>query len=236
MDWKSILDKAIDIGGPIAGAAIDMEAPGVGTALKTGLPYLKNYVVDKYVPGEEAEPSPPAIAPPAMEAKASLSPDVMKSEDSKRAMDFLRDKGWSPADISLHMGKQAPQAPLPLSSQLVYGFFDESGKWQEAEPHNWEDAAHLITAAIKLGHLPYVWDEALLQWRPIALQPQHSAAVVHGVLAEAGYSTEQRKALLQGPNSAITNLKEEARNRPGATGKGHMEDIIYLRSPTTGKG
>ena len=46
LDWRAILDKAIDIGGPIAAKVVDVEAPGAGTAIGLGLPILKQQVVD----------------------------------------------------------------------------------------------------------------------------------------------------------------------------------------------
>jgi hypothetical protein len=94
MDWKLILGKAIDIGGPIAAKVIDVPAPGLGTAIGAGLPMVKEYVVDRYVPGEE--------------------PSTEQTTEAQTATAFLLKQGWSQEDIRHQMkGPRSPNTDAP---------------------------------------------------------------------------------------------------------------------------
>lgn len=54
--WKTILNIAIDVGGPILAQVVDSYAPGAGTVLRVGLPVVKKLVVEPYVPDGINEP------------------------------------------------------------------------------------------------------------------------------------------------------------------------------------
>ena len=134
LDWREILDKAIDIGGPIAAKVIDIEAPGAGTAIGAALPILKQQVVDKYVPGKEpppaATPAPaPAPAPAAVPAPVAVG-EI--SADAKTAAAFLRKQGWSHEEATAHIkGPQREEQSAPNEhariAALVSRALDEAG-------------------------------------------------------------------------------------------------------------
>lgn len=256
MDWKSILDKAIDIGGPIAAKVIDVPAPGAGTLIGEGLPLLKAHVVDKYVPGDEAAPE----AAPSATEKQPASRANWESSEAKAAVAFLLKQGWSQDEIQQHMtGPQSPRVQSqeasggppqrsdgrskeqprhktsPFPSQVVYGFYDAKGQWQQSRPLPWEEAAHQISATLKLKQIPYLWDAGQQDWRPV-VEPQHGAAVVHGVLDEAGWNAAQKQALLKGPDALKEHWqsgKEEPSGPQASVPKrGHVEDIIFFDKRT----
>ena len=129
IDWKGILNNAIDIGGPVIGAAINAEAPGAGTAVAAGLPLLKEYVVEPYVPGTSATKTEPAKVAP---AQAALPP----SSAQQTAMAVLQRKGWSPDEVQQHMqgpdGDTSLPAPMPElepdhGALVVHGVLHEAG-------------------------------------------------------------------------------------------------------------
>lgn len=113
----------------------------------------------------------------------------------------------------------ASSGVAPLLMKLVYGFFDEHDKWQQSGPLTWQEAGHQIAASVYLGRHPFVWDPGLRVWRPLIVEPEHAADVVHGALANAGWSTEQRTALLSGPDGLRAHSQ---------AGRGHTEDMVTL--------
>lgn len=55
--WKTILNVAIDVGGPILAQVVDGYAPGAGNILRVGLPVVKKLVVEPYVPDGVNDPN-----------------------------------------------------------------------------------------------------------------------------------------------------------------------------------
>lgn len=121
-----------------------------------------------------------------------------------------------PAQTGQNM--QQRQAP-PLWTKVIYGFFDDHDKWQQSSPLTWEEAGHQIAAAIYLGRHPFVWDGGLRLWRPLILEPEHGAQAVHSTLENAGWSPEQRAAVLGGP---------ESWRRHWQSGRGHTDHIVSV--------
>lgn len=116
IDWRNILDKVIDIGGPLGGAVANIYAPGTGQLLDKGLQGLKKGVVDEYVPGAgakpagAAKPSPPAVA----SASKPAPPAKVPSVDTKQVEQVLLSRGWSAQQVAEYLrGPQPASPPTP---------------------------------------------------------------------------------------------------------------------------
>lgn len=125
IDWKGILEKAIDIGGPILGTVINVPAPGVGTAVAAGLPLVKKYVVEPYVPGAEDQA--------ASTSQAEQAPSV----DHRTALAVLQKKGWSEEEAQQHLQG-------PVSSAVVS---DSSAAMPEVAPEHGALLVHGVLAS-----------------------------------------------------------------------------------------
>ena len=129
IDWKGILEKAIDIGGPILGTVINIPAPGAGTVVAAGLPLVKKYVVEPYVAGtgDKADAAPAGLA---------LQGATSSSAEQQTAMAVLQRKGWSPDEVQQHVqGPAAPSRPdfhPEHGARLVHGVLQEAGWHAEA--------------------------------------------------------------------------------------------------------
>lgn len=178
IDWKGILSTVIDKGSPILGKVVDAYAPGAGAVVAGGLPLVKEYVVQPYVPGTaEAKPVPVA------------SPPAVAATDPKAAEAYLMSRGWT-----LEQVRQQLQGPTPPGPPGVHPV---------GEPLAVNDTT----------------------------TPQ-KAALIDGVLAQAGWTAEQRAALLRGPESLRTHQLQEAEGKPVtlASREGHQEDIVRLQN------
>lgn len=182
MDWKGILSKAVEIGGPVLGGIIGGAAgsPTAGVAVGTTAgKLLDEFVIKPYVPGEEPQPAgtlsptvlvsaqptpaPPAVASPATPMAAlTFTPLVAPPQaaplppEAQAAASYLRKKGYSSAEVAQHL-----QGPPPSSSPI------------RRDP--------------------------LVSFREKGITSEECAQIVHGVLHEAGWHPEARQALLQGP-------------------------------------
>lgn len=166
LDWRAILNKAIDIGGPIAAKVVDFEAPGVGTAISAGLPILKQQVVDKYVPGKEP---PPAVPPPASSAG--------EPTEAKTAVAFLRKQGWSHEEATEHLkGPQSEPEEEPDEHEriaaLVSRALDEAG-WSPTEKQA------LLRGPSALGELCQMRKEEVPKREAVAPKSGHVDNIIY---------------------------------------------------------
>lgn len=129
-DWKGILDKSLEIGGPllgtIVGAAAGNPQAGLVIGSATGK-LLDELVVKPYVPGEGAPPTAPA---PTVQPAALPS----KDKDSEIAAAYLRERGWSDAEVQEHLKgpRRFPAISHEHGAEVVHRVLEQAG-WSPAQ-------------------------------------------------------------------------------------------------------
>lgn len=193
IDWKNILDKVLDIGGPIAGAVANAYAPGTGTLVNTGAQAIRKEVVDEYVPG--GTPKPTAAPAVATAPKPASPPTAAKAAsptatDTRAIADFLLAKGWSQEQVTEQLKGPKPGGPPSKGT---------------------------LGAPVQVGET----------------RPQQQALMVDSILAKAGWSSEQRKALLDGPTALRAYQDQQNQSTlaslpPKSSQPSYAEDLITI--------
>ena len=129
-DWKGILDKSLEIGGPligtIVGAAAGNPQAGLVIGSATGK-LLDELVVKPYVPGEAP---PPTASAPTVRPAAPPS----KEKDSEIAAAYLREQGWSDAEVQEHLKgpRRLPAISHEHGAEVVHRVLEQAG-WSPAQ-------------------------------------------------------------------------------------------------------
>ena len=127
-DWKGILDKSLEIGGPllgtIVGAAAGNPQAGLVIGSATGK-LLDELVVKPYVPGE---------APPPAASAPTVRPAAPPSKDVEIAAAYLREHGWSDAEVQEHLKgpRRFPAIRHEHGAEVVHRVLEEAG-WSPAQ-------------------------------------------------------------------------------------------------------